>query len=67
MREELSRNRTVICAHIPNRRPQLASLNTIRFRLGHESLDVALAYLKGKDAECAQPICVHTGGHAADW
>jgi len=28
-----------------------ASVNTIRIRLGHESLDVTLAYLKGKDAE----------------
>jgi len=28
---------------------------------------VTLAYLKGKDAECAQPICVNTGVHAADW
>ena len=27
------------------------SVNTIRLRLGHESLDVTLAYLKGKDAE----------------
>ena len=30
---------------------QVASLSTIRIRLGHESLDVTLAYLKGKDAE----------------
>jgi integrase len=27
------------------------SVNTIRIRLGHESLDVTHAYLKGKDAE----------------
>jgi len=27
------------------------SVNTIRIRLGHESLDVTIAYLKGKDAE----------------
>jgi integrase len=27
------------------------SVNTIRIRLGHESLDVTLAYLRGKDAE----------------
>jgi hypothetical protein len=27
------------------------SVNTIRIRLGHESLDVTLAYLKGKDPE----------------
>jgi hypothetical protein len=27
------------------------SIKTIRIRLGHESLDVTLAYLKGKDAE----------------
>ena len=27
------------------------SVNAIRIRLGHESLDVTLAYLKGKDAE----------------
>jgi len=27
------------------------SVNTIRIRLGHESLNVTLAYLKGKDAE----------------
>ena len=27
------------------------SVNTIRIRLGHESLDGTLAYLKGKDAE----------------
>ncbi len=26
-------------------------MNTIRIRLGHESLDVTFAYLKGKDAE----------------
>jgi len=26
-------------------------MNTIRVRLSHESLDVTLAYLKGKDAE----------------
>jgi hypothetical protein len=31
--------------------PQVASINTILVRLGHESLDVTLAYLKGKDAE----------------
>jgi integrase len=30
------------------------SVNTIRTRLGHESLDVTLAYLKGKDAESEQ-------------
>jgi hypothetical protein len=30
---------------------QVASVNIIRMRLGHESLDVTLAYLKGKDAE----------------
>ena len=30
---------------------EIASMNTIRIRLGHESLDVPLAYLKGKDAE----------------
>ena len=45
--------------------PQLASVNTIRIRLGHESLGRTLAYLKGKDAECAQPICVNTGVHAS--
>jgi len=27
------------------------SLKTIRIRLGHQSLDVTLAYVKGKDAE----------------
>jgi hypothetical protein len=27
------------------------SIKTIRIRLGHESLDVTLVYLKGKDAE----------------
>jgi hypothetical protein len=27
------------------------SIKTIRIRLGHESVDVTLAYLKGKDAE----------------
>jgi integrase len=27
------------------------SVNTIRIRLGHESLELTLAYLKGKDAE----------------
>jgi hypothetical protein len=26
-------------------------VNTIRIRLGHESLDVTLAYVNGKDAE----------------
>jgi hypothetical protein len=31
--------------------PRLRFVNTIRIRLGHESLDVTLAYLKGKDAE----------------
>jgi hypothetical protein len=30
---------------------QIAVRDTIRIRLGHESLDVTLAYLKGKDAE----------------
>ena len=30
---------------------QFASINTIRIRLGHESLDVTLAYHNGKDAE----------------
>jgi hypothetical protein len=30
---------------------QVASMKMIRIRLGHESLDVTLAYLKGKDAE----------------
>jgi hypothetical protein len=30
---------------------QIASMSTILIRLGHESLDVTLAYLKGKDAE----------------
>ena len=30
---------------------ECVSVNTIRIRLGHESLDVTLAYLKGKDAE----------------
>jgi integrase len=36
---------------------QGVSVNTIRIRLGHESLDRTLAYLKGKDAESeeAQP------------
>jgi hypothetical protein len=29
----------------------VARVGTIRIRLGHESLDVTLAYLKGKDAE----------------
>ena len=31
--------------------PKNGWVNTIRIRLGHESLDVTLAYLKGKDAE----------------
>ena len=31
--------------------PSDVRVNTIRIRLGHESLDVTLAYLKGKDAE----------------
>jgi len=31
--------------------PRLRSVNTMRIRLGPESLDVTLAYLKGKDAE----------------
>ena len=31
--------------------PEVASTNMIRIRLGHESLDVTLAYLKGKDSE----------------
>jgi hypothetical protein len=29
----------------------IRDVRTIRIRLGHESLDVTLAYLKGKDAE----------------
>jgi integrase len=33
------------------------SVNTIRIRLGHESLDVTLAYLKGKDAESRAGTC----------
>ena len=39
---------------IAGRRPGLLAIRdvrTIRIRLGHESLDVTLAYLKGKDAE----------------
>jgi hypothetical protein len=34
-------------------------MNTIRIRLSHESLDVTLAYVKGKDAESeeAQEHC----------
>jgi len=31
--------------------PEGESVNTIRIRLGYESLDVTLAYLKGKNAE----------------
>jgi integrase len=31
------------------------SVNTIRIRLGRESLDVTQAYLKGKDAESEEP------------
>ena len=34
--------------------PRLRFVNTIRIRLGHESLDVTLAYLKGKDAESGE-------------
>ena len=30
------------------------SIKTIRIRLRHESLDVTLAYLKGKDAETGE-------------
>ena len=38
------------------------SVNTIRLRLGHESLDVTLAYLRGKDAESAE-----AQGHDFEW
>jgi hypothetical protein len=31
-----------------------SDVNTIRIRLGNESLDATLAYLKGKDAESEQ-------------
>jgi hypothetical protein len=31
--------------------PRSGPLKTIRIRLGHESPDVTLAYLKGRDAE----------------
>jgi len=31
--------------------PLRLSVNTSRIPLGHESLDITLAYLKGKDAE----------------
>jgi hypothetical protein len=40
------------------------SVNTIRIRLGHESLDVTLAYLKGKDAESEEARSTPT---AAAW
>ena len=40
------------------------SVNTIRIRLGHESLDVTLAYPKGKDAESKKPRNMQT---AAAW
>jgi len=40
------------------------SVNTIRIRLGHESLDVTLAYLKGKDASRKKPKSTPT---AAAW
>jgi hypothetical protein len=30
---------------------QVAPMSIIRIRLGHESLDVTLAYVKGKEAE----------------
>jgi hypothetical protein len=33
----------------------IASVNTICIRLGHESLDVTLAYLNGKDAKSEEP------------
>jgi hypothetical protein len=39
---------------------QIASVTTIRICLAHESLDVTLAYLKGKVAEGAQTICLNT-------
>jgi hypothetical protein len=32
----------------------VALVRTLRIRLGHESLDVTLAYLKGKDAEAEE-------------
>jgi hypothetical protein len=35
----------------PEVSPNDAYVNHIRICLGHESLDVALAYFKGKDAE----------------
>ena len=40
------------------------SVNTIRIRLGHESLDVTLAYLKGKEAESEEDRNMQT---AAAW
>jgi hypothetical protein len=42
----------VVPAWSANRKlAEVSQLKTIRIRLGHESLDVTLAYLKGKDAE----------------
>ena len=44
--------RTILGEWSANRKlAQVDSMSTIRIRLGHESLDVTLAYLKGKDAE----------------
>lgn len=39
-------------------------INTTRIRFGHESLDVTLAYLKGRDAESKKAQDVR---HAAAW
>src|SRR5215470_13476 len=46
------------------------SVNTIRIRLGHESLDVTLAYLKGKDAESEEAqehanVCIESKRNTA--
>ena len=55
-------------AHIPNRRPPASfSEHNSQFNSATSRAEVTLAYLKGKDAECAQPICVNTGVYAADW
>ena len=38
-------------ANLQHLREESILVNTIRIRLGHESLDMTLAYLEGKDAE----------------
>jgi hypothetical protein len=52
LHDSISERLEALGVSLANRKPaQVASMSTILIRLGHESLDVTLAYLKGKDAE----------------